>query len=204
MIIPPGFASISIPFKHTDLARSAFVTFGVESTNWPGDYVDMCNRIAADFETQWKSSIDTSVTVGPVEASVGQDGSENLSVVGTYSFVGTSSGERASANTALLLRKLTTRGGRRGRGRMFLPWVLADTSVSEIGRIDTPTVTAYQTKATAWLTAMALDPGSTPMVVLHSPSADDVSNPTPTGAPNEVTSLSVDATIGVQRRRLGR
>lgn len=204
MIIPPGYAGISIPMSHSGLARAAYITFGVDSSNWPGDYVDMCDRIAADFETNWAAAIDSECTVGPVQAAVGQDGSENLAVQGTYSFLGTDSTEGVSPNTACLIKKITTRGGRRGRGRLFLPWVLADTGVDEIGRIAGATLAATQAIADAWLADMATDPGATPMYVLHSPSAEDVENPTATGDPNLVTSLVVDQTVGSQRRRLGR
>lgn len=204
MIIPPGFASVAIPIRHTSLARSAIVTFGVDSTNWPGDYVDMCDRIAADFDSVWSVTMDTEVSLGPVQAAIGQDGSENLSVEGTFTWTGDNASASLPPNSNLLIRKITTRGGRRGRGRLFIPWLLGEGSVDDVGLIAGATVTANQGRANDWLDAMNLDPGATPMVVLHSPSAEDVENPTATGAPNVVTSLVVDSLIGSQRRRLGR
>lgn len=198
LIIPPGFAQITQPFKHQLLAREAVITYGIDVASGSVITPTILNAIQAVFNTAWTSFIDSEVTIGPLRASVGQDGGENLAVEGNVTLVGTATAERATASVALLLRKLTTRGGRRGRGRVYLPWMLAEANVTEIGVIPSGGVTAAQTAADAWLTALVGLPDVDAMVLLHS------TGNTPTGLPDVVTSLTVDPVLGTQRRRLGR
>lgn len=198
MIIPPGFASITVPIRHSALPRAAAVTFGVDSSNWPGDYVDMCDRIGADFDSALSAGFDSQVSMGPVRASVGQDGGENLSVEGTYTWSGDAAGERQSAQIALLVKKLTARGGRRGRGRMYFPWMLSETGVDETGRLGAGVAASYQSLMNNWRVAALIDPGSTPLYLLHSAGASAAGNP------DEITALLVDPVTGTQRRRVGR
>lgn len=205
-IIPPGYAEVLIPIRHASLARSAAVTFGVDM-NSQGGSPTLASKIQADFVAGWAGTIDAQCTIGPARLTVGQDGAENLVFVATATTTGSAGTERIPANCAVLVRKLTSRGGRRGRGRMYLPWATADTTVDEIGQLSGAEVTALQTRADTFL-GLLDDAGAgvqgTPMVLLHSPSGPETQNPTTPGLPNLVTSLLIDPVIGSQRRRLGR
>jgi hypothetical protein len=205
-IIPFGYGQVLIPMAHAGVSRSAAITYGIDMNGSSGS-AQMADKHLDDWEDAWATLTDSEVTAGPVRLAVGQADGTNVVYVGTVTNPGTSVGNRLPSNNALLITKQTARGGRRGRGRMYLPWVLAETSVSDVGVIDAATVVAYQTAADGWLTQIATAAGAvvaTPMTLLHSDSAPGTQNPTPPGAPNEVLSLIVDNLVGSQRRRLAR
>jgi hypothetical protein len=58
-------------------------------------------------------------------------------------------------NTAVLVQKRTGTGGRTGRGRIFLPWMLNEGEVNEIGQINAAYVAGIQAdlNATSLITA---------------------------------------------------
>lgn len=79
---------------------------------------------------------------------------------------------------------------------MYVPWCTSDTNVDEAGRIAPAEVTTLQSAFAGFRTALAT--ASADMVILHN---EGSSAP---GAPDFVTSVSVDNIVGTQRRRLGR
>lgn len=202
-IIPPGYADCSLELRHTTMARSAFITFGVMCSGVPAD------QVAQEALEPWflpgssmNSLLDNGVVVVGCTARVGQDGGEALVAYAESGAAGGASSSTVPANCAALIHKRTARGGRRGRGRVFVPWVLAESSVEESGLVATALKNQVQTAAGVWLTNLSNN--SVPMYLLHSSSAPGTDNPTPPGTPNAVTSLVVDSVIGSQRRRLGR
>jgi hypothetical protein len=197
LIIPPGYALVSLPLKHSALSRAAIVTWGIQLNDVP-DFADANDQLTA-YNDNFGSNTDDSVTMGPVTLRVGQDGGEALTVVGSATVDGGSAGStKIAANSALLIHKHTARGGRRGRGRMYLPWVLAESSVTDTGVIDSTDRTAFQTHANDFLADVVAAGVVDAMVVLHT------SGESTPGLPNVVTSLTVDGVIGTQRPRLGR
>jgi hypothetical protein len=105
-------------------------------------------------------------------------------------------------NVALLVHKRTARGGRRGRGRMYIPWTLSTTSTGEGGVIAPASLTPMQTACNVWLSSISS--GAGPVVLLHRPSTPGTARPSTPGSPNVVTSMVVDPLCATQRRRLGR
>ena len=202
-IIPPGYGEVLVPFKHSSLARSAVITFGLALSDVP--LVSDLNSITLQMESSFGPYVDDSVMVGPAVMRVGQDGGEALVISGTDTFTGNRSGSSAlNGGQAVLVHKRTSRGGRRGRGRMYIPWMTADTLVNEIGVLDSTERAALQTAVETWAADVLETPKFTDFVVLHSPSAPDTENPTVPGEPNVITSWVVDPIVGTQRRRLGR
>lgn len=196
-IIPPGFAQVSLPFQHASLNRRAFCVFGLELAGLV-DPFDIANAVVSLWDDTMGVHNDTDVTFGPAEVTVGQDGGEPITGVGNLALLGNSAyPDSLNGGQAVLLRKGTARGGRRGRGRMFVPWAIADAEVNEIGILDTTAVSGRQTSANAFLAGLA-DDDLGGMVLLH-----DVGISTP-GDPTPVTSLIVDRLVGSQRRRLAR
>lgn len=198
IIIPPGYAQVTIPFRHVSVPREAVITFGIQLASGTPASPIIANVVQTAFTDAWSTFCDSQVTIGPTRLSAGTDGTDNLAVVGTATFTGAVTSERASANTALLIRKLTARGGRRGRGRVYLPWILAASNVVETGIIPVAGVTAAQTAANNWLSNTNSLAQIEAMVLLHA------SGNTSPGTPDPITSLSVDPVLGSQRRRLGR
>lgn len=201
VIIPEGFAAVVVPHQHAGLARAAVCTFGVSSDLWEGDYEAMCDSILGHWDSTFGTIIDTEVQIGPVTARVGTGAGEPLAVSGTATALGGSAKEIAPPNNAVLVQKRTATGGRRGRGRMYVPFSVGEGEVTQTGRLETTSLAFFQTVATQFREAMAdgtVDP-ATILVLLH-----DSDGVTPPPAPSPIVSLTVDPIIGSQRRRLGR
>jgi len=202
LIIPVNYAQVILPMQHSSLARAAAITYGINVSDAGGDYTTVADDQVLKFINAWTSELDSEVTVGPATLRVGQDGGPPLSVEGSLTDNGEETGGMQAPNCNLLVRKSTNLGGRRGRGRCFIPWVLLDAAVSDVGRIDSGSLAVRQSDAESWLAVLATtSPGTyeTPMYVLH-----DTRGAGTEPAPTLVTALSVDSLIAVQNRRIGR
>lgn len=202
MPTPAGFAEVSMQLVLAGFNRPAYVTFGVDPTDTDPNVVGAAIMAAAIGSNSFTSQLDSNVTLSQVRVSLGTDGGED--VVGITN--GTSVGLRIKtclpANCALLVHKATARGGRRGRGRMYVPWYIDEVDIDEAGIINS---TAVGLCNTAFLNFRSLlVSGGNPMVLLHQPSEPGTARPTTPGPPNAVTSLTVDRLVATQRRRLGR
>lgn len=202
MATPAGFADCSYEIKHSLVSRSAFLTFGCDPT--ATDPTSVATGLAAAFASPGSlfSIIDLNVTLVRTRVSLGTDGGEDLVGVASNQVACTKSIASTPPNVAALVHKTTARGGRRGRGRMYIPWSLAGGTLAESGALAAGDVTAINAGVTAWLTAVSSTVG--PVVLLHRPSGPEVSPPTTPGPPNVVTNMSVDPLVGTQRRRIGR
>lgn len=196
LIIPPGFAHATVPLQHSLLARTAVTTFGIDLAGFAGTDAAAADAVMTCWVNFVAPVIDSNVTAGPVVLTVGQDGSENIVVSGTTSQVGGDSQSSVPPSVAVIINKITARGGRRGRGRMFVPWAVNTADVSEAGLIASGAQGALT--AAFDLFRQCLSTSDVDMVLLHS---DGISDP---GAPNAITNLVTEALIGSQRRRLGR
>lgn len=197
LIIPPAFAHLQLQFQHASLNRPAFVTFGSDYAAAGGDFQGAVDDSWSALSTVI-ARIDSSCTVGPLTARVGDDSGEHLVYTSTATPV---AGGRALAGSgppamALLVEKLTARGGRRGRGRMFIPWAVVIDTGSEGGAISGTEITGWNTALGTWRTAATSN--GVPLVLLHN------EGKTAHGAPNVITTLICDPRFGVQRRRMGR
>lgn len=196
MATPPGFGDISVEMTYTAFPRSSFITFGVDPTDT--DPIIVGTKVAESMALVGSvlDLIDNAVTVAAIHVALGTDGGEDLHAVVPRTDSGRSAAVNSPNNCAVLVHKRTARGGRRGRGRLYLPWSVQEAAVDENGVILSSNVTTMQGKCNTWLTDMGTR--GVPMVVLHSEGL------TAEGPPNSVTSLVVDGIVGTQRRRLGR
>lgn len=151
--------------------------------------------IGASFVASLGTFVDSSVTIGPVHMSYGQDGLDPVAVIGNTTWVGGRLLSSTSPNVAVLCKKTTALGGRRNRGRFYLPWIVASTTINETGVVASSEVTSLQTKATLFKTDMAGAGATSPMVILHQSGST---------TPALVTALTIDARVATQRRRTGR
>ena len=202
LLIPEGFAQVTIPLRYVTMSREAVVTFGVSISVEPDPYPQIADFIFQQWFETLGGRVDTGVVQGPARMAVGTGTSEHIQVVGTE----TNGSARAVAtvppNCALLVKKSTNRGGRRGRGRMYIPWAIDDNQIDETGLISSGEVTAAQTAADDFLEELgtaAGEEGPHPMYLLHESEGE-----TAPGSPNLVIGLSVDVIVATQRRRLGR
>lgn len=192
---PENFYVASLTLKHSLQARPCAVTFGVQNTA-AGTPTVAADAVLTAVKNILVAAIDTNVLIGPVSLHGGTP-ADPIAAVSTGALVpGTRAMTGMPPNCDVLVEKNTARGGRRGRGRMFFPFMLSQTEVSEAGIITAGVITTLTTLFNNFRTA--LNTQQVPMHVLHSPGISA------TNAPDLVTGLTVDSVIGSQRRRLGR
>lgn len=198
LVIPVGFAQVTVPLRQANVVRAAVITYGIDIDAWTGSFSDLANWMTLDFDFAWGSTLDSSVTIGPSTVTIGQDGTDNITVPGDVIATGNSDYTSPPPNVAVLVRKNTLLGGRRNRGRIYIPWAVNRLSIGETGIIDAAAVTDRQTDAGQWMTALDGTHGGngpTPMVILHS------SGQTTVPPPTDVSGLVVEARVATQRRR---
>jgi len=196
MATPPGYAAISVQLTHASLARQAYLTFGTDPTSTTPALIGAEIATALNVTGGLKAILDTAVTMSQIRVSLGSDGVTDVIGITPISIAGLNNTTSVPPNCAVLVHKVTATGGRRNRGRLFLPWCVGTGSVDEGGIISGATMTTTQTAITAFYNALSTN--NNPMVVLHDAGKSAIPGPTP------VTSLAVDNLISTQRRRLGR
>lgn len=192
----PGFALISLQMTHSGLSRPAYLTFGVDPTDTDPQNVCAAVVLALNTAGSLKAIMDASVTFSQVRASLGTDGAVDNVGQQTIAILGLRTMSSLPPNCAVLVHKVTARGGRRGRGRLFIPWATSNSNVDEAGIVASAEVTTINTAMGVFRTALSTN--AVPMVLLHDPGI------TPMGSPDTVTALTTDSLISTQRRRLGR
>jgi hypothetical protein len=191
MIIPPGFAQVNLVFTGAGVPRGAQVAYGVILTSQVVTYTP--NSLATFAGNAWQDSVLTlqnnQVRLTQVRTkfgpnATGGDGSATFDVAG-----GQAAGSDAP-QVAVLVRKKTPFGGRKGRGRMFVPGV-TETGTSAGGLLVDTDFNGFQTQFDAWL--LDHDQGGVPVHLLH----------TEVGlAPYVVEDMEVQRLVATQRRRL--
>lgn len=189
MTIPLGFSQATLFFTGVAVPNGANVVFGVQNSGGltPG-------AIAGAINTRWTAGImpllGSGVTFTGTLVKNGPDATGPFASVAVVS-----PGGKATAgltpNTAFLLTKNTSLGGREGRGRMYIPGPV-EADVDSGGAVTAAQITAFLTAGSALLTNLNTD--NIPMVLLHKSST----------APTLVTSLGVSTGVATQRRRLRR
>lgn len=199
VVIPPGYGQASIEIRNSGDPDPWYVTFGVDLDNVGGDYQAAATTIAATFAQTIGLQFHTSTATTGCNLVIGQDGPDNLIARGTLSGsnTGTSTAAMLPQNCAALYDKVTTLAGRRGRGRMFLPNILPEGEVDQVGVISNDLRDDLQLQADAFLEDLSVGPAPTPMVLLHGPGAGSGLE-----TPTLITALNVQSTISTQRRRL--
>lgn len=108
---------------------------------------------------------------------------------------GTGSAARATPNVAYLVRKRSVLGGRRHRGRIFIPGV-HESNVDEGGNVISSYVTILQGVVDGWIADTKALPDVEEAVILHAPGNTVVPPPT------KIEAMQVQTKVGTQRRRL--
>lgn len=194
-IIPPGYAECSIEFWLAGYLRPAVITQGVKIT---GASDGSGNTVADQFDNAFTTPLlalfDANVTVRNAKAVIGQDGGDPIVQVSTNAGPGTSSRESTAPALALMVTKNTALGGRKNRGRNYMPWALADSDVAENGAVNPTRLTSWQTALDTYLDNLEGGAGSLldGAYILHTD---------PLTAPTQVTGFSPNPAIRTQRRR---
>jgi hypothetical protein len=182
---PAGFAQVNISYNQELLSQVGEVTFGIQAAAYD---TALANLILDAWQTEFRPVCFNGHTIGPAELRT----SGNLVFTSTDpALAGTGGSPGATSQVAYLIRKITDLGGRRNRGRWFLPGVV-EGEVNSGGFLDSGIVVALETAADAF--AATLGAADCTVYLLHSDG----------GAPTEVTSYQVAPQVATQRRRLGR
>lgn len=193
-IIPPGFAQVLHPLQLSGASRSMLVTYGISVEDAPT--VVTVNAIHNAFEGEWDDFMSSAVSFLPTIVRVGQDGGDPVTITSTVAVSqGASGSTYFPPNTAMLIKKQTAAGGRRNRGRMFMPFVVPESGADNSGQIDPAFLSGRQAAATAWLGSLTTITNVGNMVILHSEGPS---------TPTTVTGLSVDPLLATQRKRMRR
>lgn len=187
MIIPEGYAQISLEFSGVIYDHNPFVTFGVQNV-----LVDGAAEIASSVEVACKSLVEnfchTTTQLIGIHVKKGPN-STGAAASRSVSQAGTVGGTAGYSNTAYLVEKQTALGGRQGRGRMFIPGV-SDSIVDPGGLLTPANIVLFDAELESFLDS--LDLASLPMVLLH----NNALTPTP------VSGMQVDPKAATQRRRM--
>lgn len=190
MVIPSGFSQVNLFFTGAMLPTGGQVVFGLDHDNAlnPLEVAAIVSLAITNSDIQDRFSNQQSVTSIRVKQGPGDDGP--FGEIAT-SHPGQSSGDMCPQNTALLLKKVTNLGGRKGAGRMYWPGILAS-DVTDSGSIGSTAKSAWQISFNAFIDE--LDGDACTMVLLH---GDDTT-------PSPVIALNPQDKVATQRRRLRR
>lgn len=199
LVIPPGFALASIVLNGIDGTQPYVTTIGVGTTDAGGDYVGVANKVFNAYVEAFGDFTNQNLVISKVTLLVGSDGG-NGSVDSTeQAAVGLRDVPMAPTAMSLIARKQTASLGRTGRGRMFIPGVLADGDVTASGAIEPDSQPIFATACENFRTYLATLPGDTnppaPAYLLHSETS-------PTTSPSALTALTPAPLVGWIRGRI--
>lgn len=220
LTIPAGDGIATYRFTVSGDSEEMNCVVGVRTASPPLG-VDHANRLMRAMATTVLLNISSSTTLLGVTLRVKQDGGDFLVFESNAASVtGGAAGAAAPQNTALILRKVTTRGGRRGKGRMFIPGI-PEGVVDQAGILTATARTDFTTLAGQFLaalsaTAVAGPPAQAPVVTTIQHSNSTTTSRSSGGgvrtitvvegaagpAPDDIVQYAVDPRVGTQRRRL--
>jgi hypothetical protein len=189
-VLPSGtYGQVNYILGGTGMPTGAQLTHGF-LVAIAGDMAEAVTQLGLAFNTNMLPQLPTTVTWEQMLVKFGPNdtGPASLTAGGG---AGTGNSGQVQPNMAILIRKNTSLGGRRGRGRLY--WPCAEGEVDGGGAVLGAKITDLQDAVDSWLSDLTAS-GWT-MQLLH-----DANPP----LPSTVTSLAVQATAATQRRRLRR
>jgi hypothetical protein len=189
MIIPVGYGLAAIEFVAAGGSDPfGMVTFGINNSTSLS-----AQGVADGVADAWSGSgimanLSSAIATQTVHVKLGPNDDGPFYDRG-MSIGGGASASMATSNTAFLVHKATALGGRKGRGRFYLPGV-PEADVGPFGNVTAGIVTAINADLATLLTG--LDTELVAMVLLHGDAT----------APTLVTGLQCDGIAATQRRRM--
>lgn len=196
-IIPPGYAQVFWRFRVAGDNEEMLTSMGVRTVGAPVDPDDLANEMAGAWTASLAmSDLHTSYTFIGTRVYIGQDG-DPIVAERLVNLAGTGGNLPLPNNCAILAQKRSALGGRRNRGRMFIPaGYLPESGVDGAGVLAAGTLGAIQANLDQLLNEIENVQTTTDQaVILHS------SNPS---TPTQITSLICATKIATQRTRMRR
>lgn len=189
LIIPTGFALATWRFTGPPLPHGAATTIGVR-LNGAGPVPSTANTIRDAFSSNFFPGELAGIQGAGFTLKFGPN-EDGPTVEVPWGVMGAGAAT-ASPNVSFLLQKRTDFGGRRNRGRMYVPGV-GEAAIDDAGKLTLAKVSAMQAAADGFvsdLLAATIDP-----VILHSAAGV---------APTTITRIVCSDQAATQRRRLRR
>ena len=190
--IPPGFAEVWIRWNSTVDPEPMFCAIGVDLAAGVGATATVTNLLDQTVNLAMDGATSSDLTLGPGHTIYGQDGGDIRIDSANAPIAGVLGANALPANCAVLTRKLTASGGRRGRGRMYSPGI-PETSVGFAGTYAAGVQATLQT---------ALDLLRTNLIALAEVEDVVLFHDSAPFTPTPITSLEVQPKIATQRRRM--
>lgn len=191
--LPAGYGQARILFRGISATSDSVVTFGYKqiATDDPAEHAEAFYNALTGTGAPFIASAFSNAYVFSGVYCTWMD--ETGPLVGEFlqPVTGAASIQPVPANCAMLLRKATALGGRKGRGRAFLPPVwTAEANIGPTGAIPGADAAAVALKWNAFRTALAT--AGIELRLIHNEAI----------IPTLITALSVDTTLATQRRRM--
>lgn len=186
-VIPVGNAQANLRFSGNAAPRGAEITLGLD-LDVVATPAAVAELVAANWVTNCLVLQSSNITLEEVYVKFG-DNATGAAGVFTVASAGSLGTGTVPPQVALLVKKNTQFGGRKGRGRFYVPG-LVETDVDENGVVQGPDVAAWQDAMDDFHTQLNTD--DIPPLLLHNDAT----------VPYLITSFTVDATTATQRRRL--
>jgi len=189
-MIPVDYAQVTLNWTGAALPYGAATVFGVANTALALTAQGIANAVdTAIGSSAITDRLTNAVGITNIHVKLGPDATGAFYDKGVAR-VGGSAGDTNPA-TAILINKATGSGGRKNRGRMFIPGAI-EGDVGQAGVLNSGPQGALQTQFSNFLAALGT--ASIPMVLLHDTAL----------LPTVVTSLNVQSKLAVRHRRLRR
>lgn len=199
LVIPPGFGNAAFIFDGTAGTPQFVTTLGVEIGTDPALYVPTANSLFQAYAQNLMSRTYSGLTLTKVSLAIGADGPSGSIDSDLAPVNGGLAGADAALSMSVIAQKRTGRIGRSGRGRMFLPGLLANEDVNPNGDFSNAVKTAIQTDVNGFfedvLTGAALGEGNIPYL-FHAEGTEGDADPT------AITSIQVQSKVGWVRKRI--
>lgn len=189
-VIPTGYLEATYVWQQTGIQREMVNVMGHDVPVGITNPDVMATALFDIWNLALKAQQAATFIFQRVEVRVGNDGDPLLGEF-TGSVFGAGSINALPVNTSVLVTKRTAVGGRKNRGRMFLPGFCDEASVGPSGLMSVPELNSISAACIQWYDDL-IAAGYVPYI-LH----DD-----PDDEPTQITGLQVQQLLATQRRRL--
>ena len=194
------------PLTHTGVAHTALLTYACHNTSSSNPQA-IADAVQTAFNDNIPPNLDNNVTAGRPTIQLGNGTAvPEVAIASGATVDGSVSAEFPPPTVAVLAKKVTGLGGRKNRGRLYIPWAADEAAVAESGQIDSGQVSDLQVTFTAWLADLVT--ADLPMVIANRTISIDPDTLKPyvsaftLGA--DVTQLLCENYVATQRRRMPR
>lgn len=194
LVVPPGFLNCSFILTGAVGTQPYVTTMGFEYDTGATTPEAAANGIFIAYATHLMPETSNLLTLDRVSCYVGDDGPSGSVDSDEAPVAGSATAARPPTACSAIARKVTAERGRRGRGRMFLPGVLAETEIDQDGTVTAGRRTSLNTALDDFQdTFVAGVTGVTGLVLLHSSAPAD---------PSPITGLVTSDLVGWIRGRI--